>query len=50
VCSDIFGFFEDFKPKFVKQYLDGGKLIRDALSTYVDEVKSRKFPSENYTY
>lgn len=50
VWSDMFGFFEDFKPKFVKRYLDGGKLIRNALSQYVDEVKNRKFPSEDYTY
>lgn len=50
VWSDMFGFFEDFKPKFVKRYLDGGKLIRDALDTYVDEVKNRQFPSDEYTY
>ena len=50
VWSDMFGFFEDFKPKFVKRYLDGGKLIRDALGDFVDEVKSRKFPSDEFTY
>ncbi len=50
VWSDMFGFFEDFKPKFVKQYLDGGKLIRDALGVYVDEVKNKKFPSSEFTY
>jgi len=50
VWSDMFGFFEDFKPKFVKRYLDGGKLIRGALDTYVDEVKNRKFPSDEFTY
>jgi len=50
VWSDMFGFFEDFKPKFVKQYLEGGKLIRQALEKYVDDVKNRRFPSEEYTY
>jgi len=50
VWSDMFGFFEDFKPKFVKRYLDGGKLIRDALGNFVDEVKNRKFPSDEFTY
>lgn len=50
VWSDMFGFFEDFQPKFVKQYLNGAKLVRDALDIYVDEVKNRKFPSEEYTY
>ncbi|HIP02346.1 MAG TPA: 3-methyl-2-oxobutanoate hydroxymethyltransferase, partial [Campylobacterales bacterium] len=50
VWSDMFGFFEDFKPKFVKQYMNGGKLIRDALGNFVDEVKNRKFPSDEFTY
>ncbi len=50
VWSDMFGFFEDFKPKFVKQYLNGAKLIRDAVDEYVDEVKSKKFPSDEFTY
>ncbi len=50
VWSDMFGFFEDFRPKFAKQYLDGAKLIRDALDVYVDEVKTKSFPSKEYTY
>ncbi len=50
VWSDMFGFFEDFKPKFAKQYLEGAKLIKDALDNYVDEVKNRKFPTDEFTY
>ncbi len=50
VWSDMFGFFEAFKPKFVKQYLDGASLIRQALDTYVHEVKARKFPDDEHTY
>jgi len=50
VWSDMFGFFEDFQPKFAKQYLPGAKLIKDALSEYVDEVKTKQFPSNEYTY
>jgi 3-methyl-2-oxobutanoate hydroxymethyltransferase len=50
VWSDMFGFFESFKPKFVKQYLDGAKQIRQGLAEYRDEVKSRAFPSEEYSY
>jgi len=50
VWSDMFGFFEDFKPKFVKRYLDGASLIKDALRRYTNEVKSREFPSEDYCY
>ena len=50
VWSDMFGFFEAFKPKFVKQYFDGAKHIKQGLQTYRDEVKGREFPSEEYTY
>ena len=50
VWSDMFGFFEEFKPKFVKQYLNGAELIREALSRFVDDVKSKKFPNEEFTY
>ena len=50
VWSDMFGFYEEFQPKFVKRYMEGGQLIRDALGTFVDEVKNRKFTSEDYTY
>lgn len=50
VWSDAFGFFEDFKPKFAKRYMDGAKLIKDALSDYVKEVKSGKFPDCEHSY
>jgi 3-methyl-2-oxobutanoate hydroxymethyltransferase len=50
VWSDMFGFFEAFKPKFVKEYLDGAALIRKGVKNYRNDVKSRAFPSEDYTY
>jgi len=50
VWSDMFGFFEDFKPKFVKQYLNGAALIREGLQRYRDEVKNGEFPDEAHSY
>ncbi|WP_456393785.1 3-methyl-2-oxobutanoate hydroxymethyltransferase [Nitratifractor sp.] len=50
VWSDMFGFFEAFKPKFVKRYLDGADLIRQGLRQYREEVKSRAFPDEEHSY
>ncbi len=50
VWSDMFGFFEDFRPKFVKQYLDGAGLVKEALERYVHEVKNRQFPDKEHTY
>jgi len=50
VWSDAFGFFDEFQPKFVKRYLNGAKLIDDALEKYANEVKTRAFPTAQYTY
>lgn len=50
VWSDTFGFFESFKPKFAKRYLDGANLVRNALREYVSEVHSRKFPDTEHSY
>jgi 3-methyl-2-oxobutanoate hydroxymethyltransferase len=50
VWSDMFGFFEAFKPKFVKQYLDGASLIREGLERYRNEVKGREFPDDAHSY
>jgi len=50
VFSDMLGLFEAFTPKFVKKYMDGASLVKDALATYADEVQKREFPTEEYTY
>jgi len=50
VFSDMLGLFEAFTPKFVKKYLNGAVLVKDAVKNYADEVKSRDFPSEIHTY
>ena len=50
VFSDMLGLFEEFTPKFVKKYIDGASLVKDAVAKYSDEVKSREFPQEIHTY
>ena len=50
VWSDMLGFFEDFRPKFAKRYLEGAKLVREAVQIYANEVKMRKFPSAEFEY
>lgn len=50
VWSDMLGFFEAFKPKFVRQYLEGARLVREAVQQYVRDVKSGDFPKMNESY
>ena len=50
VFSDMLGFFEEFTPKFVKKYLDGATLVKNALKEYADEVVRGEFPKEEHTY
>jgi len=50
VFSDMLGLFEEFTPKFVKKYLDGATLVKDAVQNYANEVKSRGFPKEEHNY
>ncbi len=50
VFSDMLGLFEEFTPKFVKKYMDGATLVKDAIKNYAEEVGSRKFPKEEHTY
>lgn len=50
VWSDMFGFFDEFKPKFVKRYLEGANLIRNAVENYAKDVKSGKFPTSEFSY
>ncbi len=50
VFSDMLGLYEAFTPKFVKRYLDGASLVKEAVQTYADEVQNKKFPKEEHTY
>ena len=50
VFSDMLGLFEEFTPKFVKKYMDGATLVKEAVKKYSDEVQAREFPQEIHTY
>jgi 3-methyl-2-oxobutanoate hydroxymethyltransferase len=50
VNYDLLGVFDKFKPKFVRQYLNGATLIRDAVATWVDDVREGRFPSEEESF
>jgi 3-methyl-2-oxobutanoate hydroxymethyltransferase len=50
VSDDMLGLYSEFKPKFVKRYLDLRPQIVDAIRRYMHEVKEGKFPTDEQTY
>lgn len=50
VWSDMLGFFEEFKPKFVRKYLDGSNLVKNAVEQYRDDIQEQNFPNKEEEY
>ncbi len=50
VFHDILGLFEQFVPKFVKQYADLQTVIKKAISDYCQDVDSGAFPSAEHSF
>lgn len=50
VTDDMLGLFERFKPRFVKRYQNLSSQILKALSSYKEEVISKRFPTEEYSF
>ncbi len=50
VLQDMLGMFDDFVPKFVKQFGNVGEVMKNAFSAYAKEVQDGTFPGEEHTY
>jgi 3-methyl-2-oxobutanoate hydroxymethyltransferase len=50
VCYDLFGLNPDFKPKFVKRFVDGYGTLRGAAESFFGEVRAGTFPDEEHSF
>lgn len=50
VIHDVLGLMGDFRPKFVKRYVDLRQVISQAVENYMAEVRKGKFPSEEHSF
>lgn len=50
VYQDMLGMFSDFKPKFVKQYVNTGEIMRAAFRSYIEEINNGAFPAKEHEF
>ena len=50
VMHDMLGINKGFSPKFLRRYADLSTIINEAVSRYIDDVKTSDFPNENEQY
>jgi len=50
VCNDMLGMFNDFIPKFVKQFAHLATDIENAVISYIEEVSTKDFPKTEHTF
>jgi len=50
VVHDMLGMTHEFHPRFLRRYLNLYEAMGDAISQYVEDVKSRDFPNAEESY
>lgn len=50
VIHDILGLCDKYAPKFVKRYADLAAPIREAVGSYLSEVRDGSFPTEDHSF
>ena len=50
VLHDMLGINKGFSPRFLRRYADLYEVMTDAVSHYIEDVKSCDFPNEKEQY
>ncbi len=50
VMHDMLGINNEFKPRFLRQYLNLQEQVTVAVQKYIQDVKTKDFPAENESY
>ncbi len=50
VLQDLLGFNPGFKPKFLRTYLNGHELFKEAFTRYHEDVVGQHFPNDKESY
>ncbi len=50
VWHDFLGLYSDINSRFVKQFMDGKALFKEAINRYASEVQQKEFPSTEHMF
>lgn len=50
VINDVLGLYDDFKPRFVKRYVNLKEIIGSAVNEFMDDVRHGKFPGKEHSF
>ena len=50
VFQDMLGLNLDFKPRFVKTFLNGQEQIKNGVESYINSIKTGAFPQHEHSY
>jgi len=50
VTQDMLGITKDFKPRFLRRYLELFEAVSDATKHYISDVKQLDFPNDSEQY
>lgn len=50
VMQDLLGLNVDFKPKFVKHFMNGADVFVTAVKDYISEIETRSFPGAEHEF
>lgn len=50
VMQDMLGMMPNFSPKFLKKYANLHSVITEAVQTYIEDVQTGKFPTEEHSF
>jgi 3-methyl-2-oxobutanoate hydroxymethyltransferase len=50
VINDMLGLDQSFSPKYLKRYANLYQITKEAVESYLNEVKTGKYPDEEHTY
>ncbi|MFC1511983.1 3-methyl-2-oxobutanoate hydroxymethyltransferase [Candidatus Latescibacterota bacterium] len=50
VTHDLLGLFREYTPSFVRKYADLAPVIQSAVTSYIEDVRNRSFPSDEESF